>query len=162
MAAKLVLNPILADLETRFQSALVKRAMPIAAKQISELAQAKFIAMVSDGIASGTRAKQTDRVRRRFKLHMNREVKIKPILGPTGVASVTGVDKKVGQVNFDMGEKAKTTGRLHVLWGKAFAKPPLRIQRQEHQDIPLKIQAEMESVATSIITAEILKALGNL
>jgi hypothetical protein len=162
MSSKLELNSLLVNLEARFQKAIVQEAFPKAADVIAEKAKAAMIPMLPDGIASGTRARQTDDVRKKFRYHMNRNVSIKPLMDREGVARLVGVEKKVGQVNFDMGEKAKKIGRLHVLWGKRLAKPPLRVQRQEYQDIPDKIHNQMAEIAERIAIEEVTKAMRGL
>lgn len=162
MGTKLELSPLINSLENEFQKRLVQEAMPRVSDQIAVAAQASMIRRLPDGIASGTRAKQTKAVRAKFRYHMNKQVRIKPLFDRTGVARLVGVETKAKQINFDMGKKAKTVGRVHILWGKGPAKVNPRIQRQEHTDIPAKVKAEIETYARQIAIAEILRAFGGI
>jgi hypothetical protein len=90
---------------------------------------------------------------------MREEVETKLIKDAGGVLAISGVTGAAMHVNFDFGEKAKTVGREHILWGKGHANPPMRIQRQELQDIPGQVRTEVDPRAASILNSEVTKAI---
>lgn len=155
------LDKLLKKVEQKVPSAIIDKAMPPAMSAISAIARQSFEAKLPDGVASGTRALQSKATAAKFPNHMKDEVETKIIKSDYGILAISGVGRGGIHVNIDFGDKAKTVGREHILWGKAHANPPLRVQRQELQDIPRRVRDEISQVAEGIIDAEVVKAIQN-
>jgi hypothetical protein len=153
------LNKLVTDIEKSVPRAVIDQALPPAIHEISDLARESFRSKLPDGVASGTRALQTATTAERFPGHMKEEVETKIIRDGDGILAISGVTRNAGQVNFDFGEKAKTVGRRHILWGRGPANPPMRIQRQELQDIPGRVRDEVEPKAANILNTAVTKAI---
>jgi len=140
--------------------ALVEEAFVNAEQRISPIAQAAFIDKLPDGAI--TRLKQSEKSRVRFPNHMKQSVRIKRLKDSRGVASIIGTTTAVGQTHFDFGDKAKTSGRVHILWGQKPATPPNRVQRKELQDIPEQVANIVSAIAENIVIEEITAALSRV
>ncbi len=97
-----------------------------------------------DGEKSGTRALQSESAAKRFPTHMKDHVRRKLVSDATGVLKVIGVSAEAKHVNFDHGDKGKSVGRVHVLWGKALRKPPGGPLRKQLRDIPKIVEGKVE------------------
>lgn len=140
----------------RIQRTLTHSVLPRAMTKAAALVKRVMIPKLPDGVASGTRAKQTERVRAQFDQHMKDNVGTKLVSDSAGVLKIVGVTNKALQVNFDHGDKAKTVGRHHILWGKKEHTPAYRRQMQ---DIPAQVKLETEGPVRAIIAAEINTAI---
>lgn len=153
------LDKLLKKIEQTVPRTVIDQAMPPAVTAISAVARESFAAKLPDGVASGTRALQSNATAARFPNHLKDEVETKIIKSGYGILAISGVGRGGMHVNIDFGDKAKTIGREHILWGKGRANPPLRIQRQELQDIPRRVRDEVAPIAEGIINTEITKAI---
>lgn len=161
IAAMSTLDKIIADIEVNTPRVIIDKALPPALTKISTLAAETMRPMLPDGVASGTRAKQSKNTKKKFPYHMKDRVKVKLVKDAFGMLAISGVDRKASHVHFDFGKKAKSTGRKHILWGRRPAKVPFRVQRQELQDIPGRVLTAIEPQREAILAAEIIKALQN-
>lgn len=159
-SAKLSMDPFYNRMTKSFQVAIVDKALPAASQRMEPLAKEAFERLLPDGTES--RKKQSKDVRRAFPHKMRENVRIKRLKDDRGVAFIAGTTVKVGQTHFDMGEKAKTVGRVHKLWGEELAENSPRIQRQQYQDIPEKVSQELEPVAEAIVLQEIMRIMGSV
>jgi hypothetical protein len=156
------LTPLVDRLAVEIRQQLLQEAIPPAAKMIAAKAADIFRSKLPDGVASGTRAKQSAKSRARFPYHMRGTVRTKAIQDNAGILVISGVDSKGRHVRFDFGKKAATVGREHILWGKGPANPPMRIQRKQLQDIPGQVKREIGPIADATIRSAVLRALQNV
>lgn len=123
---------------------------------------------VPDGWASKdgdppSRALQTETVRNRFPLHMKDHVGIKTISDQYGVLKLVGVQTKVGQVNFDFGDKAmKREGRHHVFWGHEAALPPTPRYRRNNEDIAAEVRNQVAAEVGRMVLQDIKDKIEDL
>lgn len=141
-----------------FQKTLVMTVLPRALDKAAVVIKAAMLPELPDGIESGTRALQSEKSRTRFPGRMKDQVRRKLISDNTGVLKIVGVGSKAKHVNFDHGDKAKSIGRVHILWGKKAAEPPLRRQLD---DIPKIVESKVEAQVRTIVAATIRTAIAN-
>lgn len=130
--------------------------------------KAAFIRHLPDGDLSGTRAKQSKKVKAAFPTKLKDGLVSKQIKDPTGVLQLVGISKKrIGtkppplQVRFDHGDKGrKGVGRRHVLWGvydTGRTKPPLL--RRQTFDVRERVRNEVQDRVIRIVIEAIKKAI---
>lgn len=143
MTATFSISPEMIDLAETVQRNLVLRILPNAMSKavpiVRAAIQAEIIKSANGQVGDPpSRSKQSAKARARFPYHMKDRVRVRHVSDEAGVLKVVGVDNKAAHVNFDHGEKAKTSGRVHKLWWvkgvrEVYATPKLRKQTK---DIP--------------------------
>jgi hypothetical protein len=121
---------------------LATNVLPKVLESLVEPIQAEFVKHLPDGGPDGTntRAKQSKKSRERWKYKLNKQLKKKRITDDLGTLMLVGIKMPEGNyVNIDFHNKATTTGRRHILWGKAFLR-----NRVQTQDIPKVVLFSME------------------
>lgn len=134
---------------------LIDRVLPRAFARVVPIVRRAIIDKLPDGTES--RKKQSEKSRKRFPHSLKKSVGVKSIGDQSGTLKIVGVTDKGMHVNFDHGNKAKTTGRLHKLWWvkgrrEKFATPKLR---KQNKDIPKIVRAETETRVVQIFTQTI-------
>lgn len=139
------------------------KAMDRAAKHV----QTTLIPELPDSRVTGTHRKKSKAVRERFPNHMRDQTGVKRLRKlQTAVGRVIGIrspgdgGKGAGQVNFDHGKKAMTTGRVHKLWWvdgvhEKYARVNPRVQRKDIAKIVIRRAAP---VVEQIVAEDIRKA----
>jgi hypothetical protein len=146
------------NLITKILPHALGRAVPV----VREALVSKITAL-ANGTATGTRERQSARTKAKFRYHMKDRVRVKSVDDKAGVLKIVGVDNKAGQVNFDHGDKAKTTGRVHKLWWidgvrEKYATPKLRKQTQ---DIPRMVYYEVGEQVANIIESSVRRSVAS-
>lgn len=136
---------------------ILNEIYPKVVNRVAGPIKASIISKLPDGQVSGTRKKQSKRTKARFPNHMREHVGRKTIHDSLGTLILIGVTREAAHVNFDHGEKAKTTGRVHKLWWvkgvrEKFATPALRKQTV---DIPQQVRAEFEGTISQTFVEEL-------
>jgi hypothetical protein len=160
VSVELTFTPLYKNLVEKFERAIVHEGFAAADAVLAPIAQAEFIRRLPDGTES--RKKQSKTTAARFPNHMKQHVRIKRLRDRLGMASIIGTTTEVGQTHFDFGKKAKTTGRVHILWGKRPANPPSRIQRKELQDLPEQVGNHIASIAENVVIAKVSEAIARI
>jgi hypothetical protein len=152
------------EMEKVLKRKIPEEALSLAVKPI----KAKLEVRVPDGWQSNdgdppSRALQTEAVRNRFPLHMKDHVGIKTISDDGGTLKLVGVETKVGQVNFDFGDKAmRREGRHHVFWGKEAALPPTPRYRRNLEDIAAEVRNETAEQVGRLVTQYVKQKIEDL
>lgn len=152
------------EMEQVMQRKIPEEALQKGAKVI----QAHLEKRVPDGWASNngdppSRSLQTEAVRNRFPLHMKDHVGIKTISDEFGVLKLVGVQTKVGQVNFDFGDKAmKGEGRHHVFWGREAALPPTPRYRRNLEDIAAEVRGQIAAEVGRLVIQDVIEKIEDL
>ncbi len=152
------LNSFIAKLDTRVPKELMTEVAP----KVSRLLIQKAARIIRDKLPDGDRSLQSRKSRERFPYKLRDRVRYKIIKDNSGILAIAGVDYRGQHVRFDFGNKAKSAGRTHVLWGKRLATPPNRVQRKELQDIPQQVKVEMAPVIEQVLREAVFKALSNV
>lgn len=173
------IDPALVRRLDRANDTLLRKVLPPIMQKVVEPIRQSMVKHLPDGVESGTRQKQSAATKKAFPGHMKDNVIDKQLSDTVGVLQIVGVStRKAGQVNFDHGEKAKTTGRRHVLWWpkearvvgvKANGEPmtyggkPFRVHdpefRRQTYDVAAHVDAEVTGTITKIVEAGISAAI---
>ena len=141
---------------------LVQEQISPALRRCVPLMRRALLRHLPDGRASGTRALQSAKSRERFPNHMKDHIASKQVKNAVGALQMVGLKSRVvAHVNFDHGDKAKTLGRKHVLWGAPWdanrAKPPAL--RRQMYDIPERVANEVRDQCIQIVVDAIAKGI---
>lgn len=158
------INPELSAMIDQVQKKLVLEVLPNALRLASVPVDDAVVAKLQEhdsrnpkpGSPQGTKAKQSKITRARFQYHMVDRVRTKLVKDDYGVLAITGVDDKGRHARIDHGDKAKTVGRNHIMWGK---RPDPPILRRQKQDIPLQVEAETKDTVVRIVGESIKRAV---
>lgn len=175
MRVEMTIDPAIvkiADTVSRnLQNKILPKALDAAAKMvipalIAELPDGRQ----DDGRGYGTRELQSRKSKERFPTHMKEQVGVKRFRAKRGaVLRIVGVKARsatgvgAGHVNFDHGEKAKSIGRTHILWGKGPAKVNPRVQKKDiARVVQVKVAPAVEAVVKqhidhAVSTGELLR-----
>ena len=150
--------PELVSLADHVNRNLVDKILPRALNEAAMVVEEFLIAELPDGTES--RKLQTAAVRAKFPDKVKNETGIKKVRKKKhSVMRVVGVkSKRAGQVHFDHGDKGRGRGRIHVLWGKGFAKVN---PRQQKHDVALMVRTKAEPMVFNIVQKHIDHAIRN-
>jgi hypothetical protein len=153
-------SPEIKRLAEKVSGRLINEVMPSAFAEAVPLVRKAIQDELPDGDKTGNSAKRSKASKARFPRKMNQSVSVKHIADNTGVLKLVGVDSRGAHVNFDHGEKARTTGRLHKLWWidgvrEKFHEPKLRKQQY---DIPKIVKRKVGSKVERIMVSHIKQA----
>lgn len=139
---------------------LLNEVLPGAFAEAVPLVREAIKDELPDGDDTGNSAKRSAKSQARFPRKMNQSVSVKHISDSHGVLKLVGVDQRGAHVNFDHGNKAKTTGRIHKLWWikgvrEKYHTPKLRKQKD---DIPRIVKQKVGGKVERIMTGAIQRA----
>lgn len=134
---------------------LLDVAFPKVLRKLSAQMKAAVHRRLPDGDAGkNTRAKQSEKTKKRFPEKMKRNVGSKTIRDSLGLLLIVGVKADAGHVNFDHGEKAiRGTGRRHKYWGHDPEGGPKH--RKQVQDIKTEVRVEFEPIVSKFVVSEL-------
>lgn len=175
--ATLRVNPLVLNLGERLNRKLHDTVLPRALSKVGKVAIAAIRVKLPDGDkpnASGLPASRTKQTgfegkwnRRtdhaaRFPTKLKDNVRQKIAASDkTGLLQLVGVTSRAKHVNFDHGDKAKTTGRRHVLWDATGRRVMTPEFRKQTQDIAAIVKLEVTAQAQAIVVSEIKAALAS-
>lgn len=136
---------------------LAVEVLPGLLESLNEPIQAEFRKHLPDGGPEGTntRAKQSKKSRERWRFKLNKQLKKKRISDDLGTLMLVGIKMPEGNyVNIDFHNKAKTSGRRHILWGKKFLR-----NRVQTQDIPKVVLFTMRPLIERTVRKGIREAV---
>jgi len=156
----MTLDPALVNLADGVTRELAYKVLPNALDAAAAIVEPMLIAELPDGDISGSRALQSAKSKAIWNTKLKEQTGIKRVRPRKNtVLRIVGVKPAGAHAKFDHGDKAiQGEGRVHVLWGKGFAKVNPRKQRY---DIAKVVQVKVMPAVVAVVKTHLESALAN-